>query len=405
MFKIIFRFTACLLLFLLFFTKTTKIYGGRFDDLEHFIGKHDAVLIADPTGHQIFAKNADVQLIPASILKIYTALVALHYLGSDYKFVTEFYMDQNSNLKVKGYGDPLLISESIAEMTNRLSSKTGVEFKRFNDLILDNSYFETPIVNPGVHAPYEPYDAPNGALCVNFNTINFKRNQSGIFVSAEPQTPLLPFILSRVNASRMDHGRIVLSDQKNEITQYAGHLFLYFLKKEGGNLNGTIRLGTVQKEDDTLLYRYVSNFSLLQVIKKLLEYSNNFIANQLFITTGASVYGSPGNLDKGVRAALTYANNVLEIDNIRIEEGSGISRKNRISAENVLKILNAFEPHHFLLRQTEKVYYKTGTLKGINTRAGYIKNNKGELYRFVLLINTPGKSPEPMMKIIVRNLG
>jgi len=373
--------------------------------LEHLIGKHDAVLIADPTGHQIFAKNADVQLIPASILKIYTALVALHYLGSDYKFITEFYMDQNSNLKVKGYGDPLLISESIAEMTNRLSSKTGVEFKRFNDLILDNSYFETPIVNPGVHAPYEPYDAPNGALCVNFNTINFKRNQNGIFVSAEPQTPLLPFILSRVNASRMDHGRIVLSDQKNEITQYAGHLFLYFLKKEGGNLNGIIRLGTVQKEDDTLVYRYVSNFSLLQVIKKLLEYSNNFIANQLFITTGASVYGSPGNLDKGVRAALTYANNVLEIDNIRIEEGSGISRKNRISAENVLKILNAFEPHHFLLRQTGKVYYKTGTLKGINTRAGYIKNNKGELYRFVLLINTPGKSPEPMMKIIVRNLG
>lgn len=404
MFKIIFRFTACLLLFLLFFTKTTKIYGGRFDALEHLIGKHDAVLIADPTGHQIFAKNADVQLIPASILKIYTALVALHYLGSDYKFVTEFYMDQNSNLKVKGYGDPLLISESIAEMINRLSSKTGVEFKRFNDLILDNSYFETTIVNPGVYASYEPYDAPNGALCVNFNTINFKRNQSGIFVSAEPQTPLLPFILSRVNASRMDHGRIVLSDQKNEITQYAGHLFLYFLRKEGKNLNGIIRLGTVQKEDDTLVYRYVSNFSLLQVIKNLLEYSNNFIANQLLITTGANVYGSPGNLDKGVRAALTYANNVLEIDNIRIEEGSGISRKNRISAENVLKILNAFEPHHFLLRQMGKVYYKTGTLKGINTRAGYIKNNNGGLYRFVLLINTPGKSPEPMMKIIVSNL-
>ncbi|MFO7554217.1 MAG: D-alanyl-D-alanine carboxypeptidase [Desulfobacterales bacterium] len=404
MFKIIFRFTVCLLLFLLFFTKTTKIYGGRFDDLEHLIGKHDAVLIADPTGQQVFAKNADVQLIPASILKIYTALVALHYLGPDYKFVTEFYMDQDSNLKVKGYGDPLLISESIAEMINCLSSKTGVEFKRFNDLILDNSYFETTIVNPGVHASYEPYDAPNGALCVNFNTINFKRNQNGIFVSAEPQTPLLPFILSRINASRMDHGRIVLSNKKNEITQYAGHLFLFFLRKEGKNLNGIIRLGTVQKEDDTLVYRYVSNFSLLQVITKLLEYSNNFIANQLLITTGANVFGSPGNLDKGVRAALTYANNVLEIDNIRIEEGSGISRKNRISAENVLKILNAFEPHHFLLRQMGKVYYKTGTLKGINTRAGYIKHNNGGLYRFVLLINTPGKSPEPMMKIIVRNL-
>ncbi len=404
MFKITFKFTACLLLCLLFFTKTTKLYGGRFDDLEHLIGKHDAVLVADPKGNPVFAKNADIQLIPASILKLFTALVALNYLGPDYKFLTEFYMDHHSNLKVKGYGDPLLISESIAEMMNRLSSKLGVECKYIKDLILDNSYFDTPIVIPGVHSSFESYDAPNGALCVNFNTINFKRNQNGIFVSAEPQTPLLPVLLARIKASQMDHGRIVLSNQKNEITHYAGHLFLYFLRKEGRNLNGMIRLGTVQKEDDTLVYRYVSSFSLVHIIPKLLEYSNNFIANQLLITAGANAYGSPGNLEKGVRAALAYAKNVLEIDNIRIEEGSGISRKNRISAENVFKILKAFAPYHFLLRQMGKMYYKTGTLKGINNRAGYIKNKKGGLYPFVLLINTPGKSPETMMDIIVRNL-
>jgi len=344
----------------------------------------------------------DTPLIPASSLKIFTTLVAIHYLGPDYKFFTEFYMDRHSNLKIKGYGDPLLISETVVEMIRHLSMRLSAKYGIINDLILDDSYFGVQTVIPGVNVSYEPYDAPNGALCVNFNTINFKRNKNGVYVSAESQTPLLPFILPRIRDSQIDHGRIVLSSQRNEITRYAGHLFLYFLNKEGIRLKGDVRLGKIQKEADKLIYRYVSGFSLIQSLSKLFEYSNNFIANQLLIATGAKVYGPPGSLEKGVRAALIYAKNILEIDHVRIEEGSGISRKNRISARNFYKILNAFTPHYFLMQQTDNMYYKTGTLKGIHTRAGYIKKKNGELYPFVLLINTPGKSPKPMMDIIQR---
>jgi D-alanyl-D-alanine carboxypeptidase/D-alanyl-D-alanine-endopeptidase (penicillin-binding protein 4) len=404
MLKLAFKFIFCLLLFLLPFVKITSLYCGNLDDLEHLIGDRDAVLVADPKGHIVFSKNVDVQLIPASTLKIFTALVAIHYLGLDYKFFTEFYMDHHSNLRVKGYGDPLLISETVVEMIHHLSMRLCAKYSIINDLILDDSYFGMPAETPGVNVSYEPYDAPNGALCVNFNTVNFKRSKNGVYVSAESQTPLLPFILSRVKASQMDHERIVLSSQRNEITRYAGHLFLYFLKKEGIRLNGSIRLGKVQKETDKLIYRYVSSFSLIQTLTKLLEYSNNFIANQLLITAGAKAYGPPGNLEKGVRAALIYAKNILEINHVQIEEGSGISRKNQISARDFYKILNAFIPHYFLMRQTDKMYYKTGTLKGIHTRAGYIKKKNGELYPFVLMINTPGKSPEPMMDIIQREL-
>lgn len=404
MLKLAFKFIFCLLLFLLPFVKITSLYCGNLDDLEHLIGDRDAVLVADPKGHIVFSKNVDVQLIPASTLKIFTALVAIHYLGLDYKFFTEFYMDHHSNLRVKGYGDPLLISETVVEMIHHLSMRLCAKYSIINDLILDDSYFGMPAETPGVNVSYEPYDAPNGALCVNFNTVNFKRSKNGVYVSAESQTPLLPFILSRVKASQMDHERIVLSSQRNEITRYAGHLFLYFLKKEGIRLNGSIRLGKVQKETDKLIYRYVSSFSLIQTLSKLLEYSNNFIANQLLITAGAKAYGPPGNLEKGVRAALIYAKNILEINHVQIEEGSGISRKNQISARDFHKILNAFIPHYFLMRQTDKMYYKTGTLKGIHTRAGYIKKKNGELYPFVLMINTPGKSPEPMMDIIQREL-
>ena len=404
MLKLAFQFISCLLLFLLPFIKTTNLYCQKLDDLGHLIGDRDAVLVADPNGHIVFSKNVDTPLIPASTLKLFTALVAIHYLGPDYKFFTEFYMDRHSNLKIKGYGDPLLISETIVEMIHHLSMKLSAKYGIINDLILDDSYFGMQTVIPGVIVSFEPYDAPNGALCVNFNTVNFKRNKIGVYVSAESQTPLLPFILPRIRDSQIDHGRIVLSGQRNEITRYAGHLFLYFLNKEGIRLKGDVRLGKIQKEADKLIYRYVSSFSLIQSLSKLFEYSNNFIANQLLITTGAKVYGPPGSLEKGVRAALIYAKNILEIDHVQIEEGSGISRKNRISARDFYKILNAFIPHYFLLQQTDKMYYKTGTLKGIHTRAGYIKKKNGELYPFVLMINTPGKSPKPMMDIIQREL-
>jgi len=404
MLKLAFQFISCLLLFLLPFIITTNLYCEKLDDLGHLIGNRDAVLVADPNGHIVFSKNVDTPLIPASTLKLFTALVAIHYLGPDYKFFTEFYMDRHSNLKIKGYGDPLLISETVVEMIRHLSMRLSAKYGIINDLILDDSYFGVQTVIPGVNVSYEPYDAPNGALCVNFNTVNFKRNKNGVYVSAESQTPLLPFILPRIRDSQIDHGRIVLSSQRNEITRYAGHLFLYFLNKEGIRLKGDVRLGKIQKEADKLIYRYVSSFSLIQSLSKLFEYSNNFIANQLLIATGAKVYGPPGSLEKGVRAALIYAKNILEIDYVRIEEGSGISRKNKISARNFYKILNAFTPHYFLMQQTDNMYYKTGTLKGIHTRAGYIKKKNGELYPFVLLINTPGKSPKPMMDIIQREL-
>jgi D-alanyl-D-alanine carboxypeptidase/D-alanyl-D-alanine-endopeptidase (penicillin-binding protein 4) len=383
---------------------TKNLCAQQFDDLNDLVGNHDAILVANPQGRIVFSKNADMQLVPASILKIFTALVALHYLGPEYRFATEFYQDQDSNLKMKGYGDPLLISETLMEIVNDLTPRFDTKSKSINDLILDDSYFRAPVLIPGVASSCEPYDAPNGALCVNFNTVNFRRDKNGAYVSAETQTPLLPFVLSRIIASGMDRGRIILSPKKNEITLYAGHLLLYFLKKQGVKSNGKIRMERVKKKFDKLIFRYFSRFPCTQVVSKLLEYSNNFIANQLLIATGAKVYGPPGTLDKGIRAALTYATNTLKIDNITVVEGSGISRRNRISAKSLYQILKVFEPHHFLMRRWGKAFYKTGTLKGVNTRAGYVENVKGELYCFVVLLNTPGKSTKPIMDILLHGL-
>jgi D-alanyl-D-alanine carboxypeptidase/D-alanyl-D-alanine-endopeptidase (penicillin-binding protein 4) len=308
--------------------------------LDRLIGEQDSILVTDPQGQILFSKHPEKKLIPASTLKIFTSLVALHFLGTDYRFPTEFYLDEQSNLKIKGYGDPLLISEIVA----KISQVLGFLLKNtqpMNDLVLDDSYFRQPLTIPGVTSSSQPYDAPNGALCVNFNTVNFERTPAG-YISAEPQTPLLPYVIEKIKASKLNRGRIVFSHNKNEITIYAGELFQYFLKQQGIRFKGKVRLGKINVKTDRLIFRYHSVSSLEQIVTRLLEHSNNFITNQLFIAAGALTSGSPGTLAKGVALASDYAKNELAIKNITLAEGSGISRNNRISASQMDRVLQKF---------------------------------------------------------------
>lgn len=372
------------------------------DDLYRFIGSKDSILVTDSQEQILLAKNADEKLIPASILKIFTSLVALHYLGEDYRFPTEFYVDEQSNLKIKGYGDPLLISEKIL----KISQVLAVLLKKshpLNNLILDDSYFSQPLTIPGISSSSQPYDAPNGALCANFNTVTFKRSSQG-YVSAETQTPLLPFVIKKIKASKLRKGRIVFSHNKNEIAIYAGKLFLHFLEKQGIRFTGKVKRGRINADTDRLIFRYDSVSSLQQIVAQLLEHSNNFTTNQLLIATGAEIIGTPGTLAKGVTIASDYAKEMLGIENMTIAEGSGISRNNRVSAAQMDQILQEFLPYHYLMRREGREFYKTGTLYGVSTRAGYIKSTGGELYRYVIMLNTPGKSTDSLILRLLRIL-
>ena len=378
------------------------LHAQELADLDRFISKDDSILVVDAKGQIILEKNADKKRMPASILKIFTSLVALHYLGDDYRFPTEFYLDGKSNLKIKGYGDPLLISEVVS----RISQVLAVLLKNnqpLNDLVLDDSYFQQPLTIPGITSSAQPYDAPNGALCVNFNTVSFKHTSQGV-VSAEPQTPLLPFVKGKIKASGLKQGRIVFSHNNNEIVMYAGKLFQYFFEKQGIQFKGTVKMGRINDHTDRLIFRYDSSSSLAEIVVKLLEHSNNFTTNQLLIATGAKIIGPPGTLAKGVTIASDYANEILNTEDIEIVEGSGISRDNRISALQMNQVLQEFLPYHYLLRRQGREYYKTGTLYGVSTRAGYIKRRNGKFYRYVIMFNSPGKSTDALILRLLRIL-
>ena len=377
-------------------TKAIELKHSRLK-VKQLINSNDAVVVANPSGDLIFSQNADKLLIPASTLKIFTALIALHYLGKDYCFKTDFFQDVENNLVIKGYGDPLLTSEVICEIANKLASR----LESYNDLILDDSYFSRHINIPGRSKSFQPFDAPNGALCVNFNTVFFKQID-GVYHSAEKQTPLLPVTQPKIRKTGLKTGRITLAGDSEEALQYAGQMFRFFFTRAGLESNGQIKKGRVQAQTDRLIYTHISKFSLSQVISRLLEFSNNFIANQLIITVGAFAGQAPGTLEKGLAAALTYGATFLPPGSFNMLEGSGISHQNKITARSQIKILIKFQPFHNLLRQNGQEYYKTGTLHNISTRAGYFKTNQGLLYPYVIMLNTPKASAAEIAKKILK---
>jgi D-alanyl-D-alanine carboxypeptidase/D-alanyl-D-alanine-endopeptidase (penicillin-binding protein 4) len=326
-------------------------------------------------------------------------MAAIHHLGKPHRFRTEFYLDSKEDLKIKGFGDPLLVSEIWQNMAQTLAPRV----QGWRDLIVDDTYFAPHLDIPGINPSTNPYDAPNGALCANFNTVFFKRDKEGSIVSAEPQTPMTPFALERVKRLGLKEGRYAFLRNSREAARYAGELLAHFMEEEARGLGGKIRWGVVDP-GDTLLYVHESPFTLEATLQKMLEFSSNFMANQVFLAMGAHVHGPPATVEKGVRVVSDYAKGVLHLSDIQIVEGSGISRNNRLSPLAMVSVLKAFAPYRGLLTAKGPVLYKSGTLRGLKTRAGYIESREGRPYYFVFFLNHPKVDIEALTDCLARSV-
>jgi len=340
----------------------------------------------------VAGRDLDVPFVPASIVKIVTSLAALEILGPDFRFTTSFYLTADHDLIIQGHGDPLLTSEEVAGIMGRLhqAGVTGIR-----DIVLDDSLFQLDAMADGAGGTDNPYDAFNGGLVVNFNTINLTVADDGTVGSAEAQTPLLS-LMEEIGAPlppgthriNITSGPEALADMT---LRYVGELFGALAAREGIAGQGEIRRGTVPP-GLTPVYRHRSSFSLSEVVGGLLRYSNNFMANQLFLACGARKYGHPATWDKGRRALAAFLAEELELAgrDILLVEGSGLSRRNRLTVAAMLRVLESFRPHARLLKPGEDEHdnrlLKSGTLEGVYSYAGYLRDHD-RLDPLVVILN------------------
>lgn len=347
--------------------------------------KNGGAYVRESNGKDLFSHRADEGFMPASTLKIATAACAISELGADFRFKTEFYLDSDNTLYIKGYGDPSLISEEIGPMAAELREKG---LKKVNGIVLDASFFSKNIIIDGSSATNNPYDAMNAALLVNYNTIYVQKLGNGQVISAEPQTPITPLAIARGKKMGVGKNRINLQKDLNSTLTYAGELIGEFLKQEGVKVGGTITPGSVAS-GSRLIYTHYSK-TLEEILPGMLEYSTNVTTNQLFLTMGAEKMGGPATVEKGQQVLNGFLKQKLGWKNPNMMEGSGLSRKNRVTAREMMKLLDYFKPYKNLLPLKEnKFRAKTGTLTGVNTFAGYMTLSNGKEVQFVLLVNSP----------------
>ena len=368
------------------------------------LAQSQGVLLADDQGHTIYAQNEHRYFIPASTLKILTSLAAINQLGKDFCFTTWAYYDESTkDLFLKGFGAPLLISEQIQRLSTLIARQVTngqKESGTVNNIIVDQTYFDPQITIPGAGASTNPYDATNQALCANFNTIFLKwDNTLKKYISAEDQTPLPEIVERQIKPGIVKSDRILLSYELRRC--YAGILIQHFLKDSGVNITGTVQEG-IFPDSAVNRIEFKSVFCLTEIIKRLLQFSNNFMANQLMLTMGAKNCCPPATLDKGVGVLLRFARTQLGLTDFTIVEGSGLSRKNQLTPTQMQTVLLSFMPFHHLMRKDGNEFYKTGTLSDVRTRAGYIKGQDNRLYPFVIMLNqtTKGNSYEPIRQLL-----
>lgn len=362
------------------------------------LGNKDALLLSSEQGEVLLQWRADQLMIPASLMKLVTADLALEKWGKDHRFKTEFWLDQDDSvLWIRGLGDPFLISEEIDLIVEQLKQRGLGEVLQIK--VDDSLFFKGDMPIPGRGNSNDPYNAPLSALAANFNT-TFLVKKNGGFFSAEPQTPLTPTAIKLAKKQNLKSGK---KNRINLVTQQLAqrHFVELLIRKMQWSpkvyIEATSEFSNLPKSAK-LLYSHSNSHSLSKVLRGALEYSNNFIANQLFVLLAEDQLAPPLDINKAAIVTRAMLDKRYQWQDFEIVEGAGLSRNNQLSAKQIDQVLVNLEQYRSLLKEYQLTMdkqlkhsgvvarAKSGTLNGVHTFAGYLQVNQQQ-YRFVFLFN------------------
>ena len=393
----------------------------------------------------LISHNAQIARNPASVMKLLTAYVAIGVLGPTYRWPIEISTNgqiQNGvlsgNVYIKGYGAPDFDTQGLREMLGQLRRK-GIHTIN-GRLIFDDTHFNGPKIDPGAFdgKPYSSYNAQPDALMFNERRSSFTASRRGNKISVNTSTPAHNLhIVNRIKRAKRSckvrtsvkrgYGdkvtitfsgymarrcrargfTMAVTDPANTMYSAIQRIWKRELK---GNINTQFMVGATPANSRPIHTHYSK--SLAELLPTVVKDSNNVMARQLMRSIGAKRFGAPGTPRKGAEAIDDYLRSQgLDFPELRIENGSGLSRSARISTENISHLLTkAFQgPHREALMRSMAVagvdgtmksrlrssavrgrgFFKTGTLRDVRGIAGYVNAADGRTYVVSILHNDP----------------
>lgn len=386
------------------------------------------------------AHRASVPVNPASIAKLATTFAALEQLGPAFTWSTPVYVDGpiadgvlQGNLYIKGQGDPKLVAERLWLLARRVQ---GLGIRTIaGDIVLDRSAFENITVDPAAFdgEPLRPYNAIPDALLLNFKSVvmTFNPGAGQAQLQVEPAlagvqwpaaVPLAqgecgdwraalkadfsdPLRVRFAGAYPASCGERVwplgYADPRNFAARAAAGVW----QELGGKLTGQVREGRVPAQLKPAFE--LQSPTLAEVIRDINKFSNNVMAQQLFLTLSLQQKGT-GTLEGSRELMRAWWRERLGGEAPNFDNGAGLSREERVTALQLARLLQYAWASPLMpellaslpvagtdgtLRRSRArqglAHLKTGSLRDVQGVAGYVHAASGKRYVLVAIANHP----------------
>ena len=423
------------------------------DSIVRLLKKHDIPLSAVSLDVQeaasqdpLISLNSQVSRNPASVIKLLTTLSALEILGPTYQWNTRYWADGSihdgvlkGNLVLQGGGDPFITVERFLHQL-LLIRQHGIHTIT-GDLVIDDSLFEVTNHNRAQFdgRPLRAYNVEPDATLVNFSATHFVIHPvaNRIIVFADP--PLSDIVVE--NNLKPQSGKCLIRNRgwtyalhkkgrkmiarfngkyrsacgRHTITrallpnhEYVYRLFKYLWGVSGGVFDGDYRIADTPPESSAIV-NYPS-LPLADIITSINKYSNNVMAQQLLLSIAAQ-HQHPATQAGGRIAIKNWlSENVGNMPRLIIDNGAGLSRKSRITTDNLSTLLqhgwrsnyHAEFLSSFALaaldgtmkkRLTDsalsaRARIKTGLINGVRSMAGFVNARNNKHYTVAMMIES-----------------
>jgi D-alanyl-D-alanine carboxypeptidase/D-alanyl-D-alanine-endopeptidase (penicillin-binding protein 4) len=401
-----------------------------------------SIMVVDAqTGKPVFSHNPSTPLIPASNMKLVTSFAALKHLGIDYSFTTKAGLIDNK-LVVLGGGDPLLGfagKDFVSRITETLKAQA---IEKLDGIIIDSSIFDNERVNPNWPKAQlnRSYACEIGGLNYNGNCIRIAAAKTGdeIKLTKEPQTEFLRLINnvkpiakgdSAIGSNRTTQENVIVVYGKcrnaasfdvaiERPADFFATVLVENLNRAGIKIQGPVTQASVNQESMQIITQF--DTPIIEVIRNCNKDSLGIAAECLLKTLAANTItgGAAGSWQGGRKAIEDYLAS-LGVNKMEfyIDDGSGLSRANKLSANVLTQVLldahkSKFWPEFkqtlaiggidgYIKKQFYKdryrgrVFAKTGTINGVRSLSGLcIAAENNREYIFSIITNNANYSTQ-----------
>ncbi|MDB1123084.1 serine-type D-Ala-D-Ala carboxypeptidase [Vibrio algarum] len=391
-------------------------------------GSRVSLLVKNPT-ETALSINTKQLFPPASTLKIITALAAKLELGDDFRFETQL-EQKNKDIVIRFSGDPTLKTQDLDNLFKQASNQ-GIKSIEGN-IWLNDSIFTG--YERAVGWPWDIlgvcYSAPSSAITLDGNCV-----QASIYTNSDGSTrahvpehqPIIVTndvitVTKEVQKERQCQLELLTSDNNNyhlsgclisqkkplplkfavqDTQEYTSSIIKNLLAKHRISFSGNI--ASRNDIQGTPIATHLSA-PLNDLVESMLKSSNNLIADNITKTLGARFYSQPGSFNNGTEAIkqIIFSNSRINLSASQFADGSGLSRNNRMTAEDMNKILEYIWKNESTLGvikilpksgETGTLKYrrsmrqvpikgqlqaKSGSVYGSYNMAGYVLNGNGQ---------------------------